>query len=75
MKRLAALLAAAVLLAGCGGPAAAPSSSPAASVSTSSQETPPSDPLPRMVMVDGVLYDTWNSGNEIVLYYWTRKEG
>ena len=26
-------------------------------------------------VVDGVLYDTWNSGNEIVLYYWTRKEG
>ena len=56
MKGLAVFLAVVVLLAGCGGPAAAPSSSPAASVSTSSQETPPSDPLPRMVMVDGVLY-------------------
>ena len=56
MKGLAVFLAVVVLLAGCGGPAAAPSSSPAASVSPSSQETPPSDPLPRMVMVDGVLY-------------------
>lgn len=23
---------------------------------------------------DGVLYDSWDSGNETVLYYWTRKE-
>lgn len=23
---------------------------------------------------DGVLYDSWDSGNEIVLYYWEREE-
>lgn len=23
-------------------------------------------------VVDGDYYDTWNSGNEIVLYYWSR---
>ena len=23
-------------------------------------------------IADGVLYDTWNSGNEIVLYYWQK---
>lgn len=24
-------------------------------------------------VVDGVLYDTWDSSSEIVLYYWTRR--
>lgn len=23
---------------------------------------------------DGVIYDSWNSGNETVLYYWTRED-
>lgn len=23
-------------------------------------------------VVDGILYDTWDSSNEIVLYYWTK---
>lgn len=25
-------------------------------------------------LIDNVLYDTWDSRNEIVLYYWKRKE-
>lgn len=24
-------------------------------------------------VVDGVLYDSWDSGNEIILYYWERR--
>lgn len=27
-----------------------------------------------VAVVDGDYYDTWDSGNEIVIYYWERKE-
>lgn len=27
-----------------------------------------------VAVIDGVYYDTWDSGNEIVLYYWTKGE-
>lgn len=27
-----------------------------------------------LTVIDGDYYDTWDSGNEIVLYYWQRKD-
>lgn len=27
-----------------------------------------------VAVIDGCIYDTWDSGNEIPIYYWSRKE-
>ena len=27
-----------------------------------------------VAVIDGIFFDTWNSGNEVVLYYWLRED-